>query len=58
MADKIRKQFNLEPEVVVGDPGEWRVLVDGQEVARKGWLTFPSDGKVLQAVEAALGRGA
>ena len=56
MAEAIRKQFNLEPELVEGRTGEWRVLVDDQEVARKGWLTFPSDAKVLAAVGSALGR--
>jgi hypothetical protein len=56
VADAIRERWQVEAKLVEGDRGEWRVLVAGREVARKGWLTFPSDAKVLAAVAEALGR--
>jgi hypothetical protein len=55
VADAIRSRFGLDTRLTEGKSGEWTVLVDGQEVARKGWLTFPSDRKVLDAVARALG---
>ena len=41
-------------DLVEGDPGEWRVLVGDQEVAKKGWLGFPGEGTVVTAVDQAL----
>jgi cell wall assembly regulator SMI1 len=38
----------------VGDSGEWRPG-DGLEVAKKGWISFPSDRKVVEAERDALG---
>jgi hypothetical protein len=52
----VKKELGLDAETVGGDRGEFTVWVDGQLVARKGWVRFPSDQKVLQAVRAALTR--
>jgi hypothetical protein len=49
--------LDVEPELIEGANGEWRVLVDGQVVAKKGMLLFPSDAKVLRAVADALALG-
>lgn len=54
MAAAILKELGVEAQITEGDRGEWRVLVDGREVARKGWILFPSDEKVVEAVRAAL----
>jgi hypothetical protein len=43
-------------EVVEGDAGEFSVLVGDRIVARKAWLRFPSDERVLEAVRTALNR--
>jgi hypothetical protein len=51
---KIKSELGVEAEVVVGDRGEFTVWVDERQVARKGWLRFPSDAKVLAAVREAL----
>jgi hypothetical protein len=54
VAAAIEKQFGVETQLVEGDRGEWRVLVGDREVAKKSWLGFPSDRKVLTAVGEAL----
>jgi hypothetical protein len=38
----------------MGNPGEFTVWVNGREVTGKGWLLFPSDRKIVQAVREAL----
>jgi len=53
-AAAIQNQLGVHAQITEGDRGEWRVLVDGREVARKGWIMFPSDQKVVDAVRAAL----
>ena len=41
-------------ETTGGDPGEFTVWVGDKIVARKSWLRFPADQRVLEAVRAAL----
>jgi hypothetical protein len=50
----LKKELGIEAEIVEGKTGEFTVWVDDQLVARKGWIRFPSDQTVLQAVTAAL----
>ena len=54
MVAKIESELGVDAELVVGDRGEFTVWVDERQVARKGWLRFPSDAKVLAAVREAL----
>jgi hypothetical protein len=50
----LQKELALDVDTVGGDRGEFTVWVDEKLVARKGWVRFPSDQKVLQAVRTAL----
>ena len=50
----LKKELSVEVETVGGKTGEFTVWVGDQLVARKGWVRFPSDQKVLEAVRAAL----
>ena len=54
MAEQIRRELGVEPELVEGDRGEFTVWVGDRVVARKGWVRFPSDERVLAAVRQAL----
>ena len=56
MAELIKKEVDLDAEMTVGNPGEFSIWVDGRMVAKKGWLFFPTDTKVLAAVRQGLGR--
>lgn len=56
MAELIRRELGVEPELSEGDRGEFTVWVGERLVAKKGWLRFPADQKVLSAVREALGR--
>jgi hypothetical protein len=51
----LKKELGLDAEIVGGKTGEFTVWVDDKLVAQKGWIRFPSDKTVLQAVTAALG---
>lgn len=44
----------MDTETVFGKTGEFTVWVGNQMVAQKGWIRFPSDQKVLEAVRAAI----
>jgi len=50
VAEVLQKEPGVVVEVVNGGRGEFKVLVDGQVVARKGLLFKPSVEKVLAAV--------
>jgi hypothetical protein len=50
----LRKELGTDVDVVEGDAGEFSVLVGDRIVARKAWLRFPSDQRVLEAVRTAL----
>jgi hypothetical protein len=54
VAELLKKELNVETNLVEGDRGEFTVWVDDTVVAKKGWLGFPDDGKVLEAVRNAL----
>ena len=54
MAELIKREFGIQPELIEGDRGEFSVWVDNQMVAKKAWLRFPSDQKVLTAVRQAI----
>lgn len=54
MAELIKRELGIEPELVEGNRGEFSVWVGDQVVAKKGWIRFPADQKVLSAVHQAL----
>lgn len=56
MAELIRRELGVEPQLVEGDRGEFTVWVGDRVVAKKGWLRFPADPRVLSEVRRALGR--
>lgn len=56
MAELIRRELGTEPELVEGDRGEFTVWVGDRMVAKKRWVRFPPDQRVLTAVRQALAR--
>jgi hypothetical protein len=50
----LKKELGVEVETMGGKTGEFTVWVGGQLVAQKGWIRFPSDQKVLDAVRVAV----
>ena len=54
MAELIKRELGVEPELVEGDRGEFTVWVGDQMVAKKGWVRFPPDERVLSGVRQAL----
>ena len=50
----IKNELGIEPELIEGDRGEFTVWVGERQVAQKGWIRFPSDEKILAAVQQAL----
>lgn len=54
MAELIKRELGIEPELVEGERGEFTVWVGDRVVAKKGWVRFPSNKKVLAAVRQAL----
>jgi hypothetical protein len=50
----IKRELGVMPLLIEGDRGEFSVWVDNQMVAKKGWVRFPSDKKVLAAVRQAI----
>jgi hypothetical protein len=53
-AASIKKELGIDAETVVGDLGEFSVLVNGQKVIGKGMLLLPSEKKVVAAVRKAV----
>jgi hypothetical protein len=53
LAAALKQEPGVELEIVDGKRGELTVLVDGREVAKKGFFTKPSAEKVLAAVRKA-----
>jgi hypothetical protein len=51
VAALIKRELGIEAKLVEGKTGEFSVLVDGRVVAKKGWVRFPADTKVLQAIQ-------
>lgn len=56
MAELIKRELGIEAELVGGNRGEFTVWVGERLVAKKGWVRFPSEQKVLSAVRQALAR--
>jgi hypothetical protein len=56
VAELIKRELGVEPELIEGDRGEFTVWVGDRVVAKKGWVRFPTDESVLAAVRAALAR--
>jgi hypothetical protein len=56
VAELIRRELGTEPELVEGERGEFTVWVGDRMVAKKGWVRFPSDQRVLSAVRQTLAR--
>jgi hypothetical protein len=54
VAALLRKELNVDVETMGGKTGEFTVWVGDKLVAQKGWIRFPSDQRVLQAVRAEL----
>ena len=54
MAELIRREMGVEPELIEGELGEFSVWVGDRKVAKKGWVRFPSDQSVLSAVRQVL----
>lgn len=54
MAELLKKELGIETKLIEGDRGEFTVWVGETVVARKNWLGFPNDEKVLVAVREAL----
>lgn len=54
MAELLKKELEVETNLIPGDRGEFTVWVGEKVVAKKGWLGFPDDEKVLAAVREAL----
>jgi hypothetical protein len=46
--------LGVDAKLVPGNPGEYTIWVDSQEVAGKVGDVFPSDDAVVKAVQAAL----
>jgi hypothetical protein len=55
VAEKIENALGIKAKLIKGNRGEFTVWVEDKLVAKKGWIRFPSDQKVLEAVKAALG---
>lgn len=54
MADLLKTELGVETKLIAGDRGEFTVWVGDQVVAKKNWLGFPNDEKVVTAVREAL----
>jgi predicted Rdx family selenoprotein len=52
VAELLKSELGVKVDVVPGDRGEFTVRVGDKTVAKKNWLGFPSDQKVLAAVRA------
>ena len=54
MAELIKRELGIQPELVEGGRGEFTVWVGDHVVAKKGWIRFPTDESVLSAVQQAI----
>lgn len=50
----LQKELGLTADLEVGAPGSFVVLVDGEPVIEKKWLSFPSEEEILAAVRGKL----
>jgi hypothetical protein len=56
VAELIKRELGVEPELIEGDRGKFTVWVGDRVVAKKGWVGFPPDKRVLSAVQQVLAR--
>ncbi len=49
----MERELGVKPKLEEGGRGEFTVWVGHEKVAQKGWIRFPSDQKVLAAVQQA-----
>jgi predicted Rdx family selenoprotein len=55
VADLLKRELGVgQVEFIPGERGEFTVWVEDEVVARKNWLGFPDEQKVLEAVREAL----
>ncbi len=54
MAALLKKELSANVETVKGNVGEFTVWVDDKRISTKGWLRFPADRKILEAVRTEL----
>ena len=54
MAALLKKELGAEVQTIKGNVGEFTVWVGEKRVSTKGWLRFPADRRILEAVRAAL----
>ncbi len=54
MAELIKRELGVEPELVEGGRGEFTVWVGDRVAAKKGWVRFPPEERVLAGVRQAL----
>ncbi len=55
MADLLKRELGLiEVALIPGERGEFTVRVDDEIVAKKNWLGFPEDRRILETVQKAL----
>ena len=55
MADLLKRDLGLgDVKLIPGERGEFTVWVEDEVVARKNWLGFPEEQKVVDAVREAL----
>jgi predicted Rdx family selenoprotein len=46
----LEKELGVKAEIEVGPPGKFIIDVDGEVVAEKGMLGFPSEEEIVAAV--------
>ena len=54
MAELVKKELGIDTELKEGERGEFSVLVNNKVVAKKGYVFFPKDQKVLAAIRQAI----
>jgi hypothetical protein len=55
VAELLKRELGIEPELIEGDRGEFTVWVGERVVAKKWWVRFPPDRRVLSAVRSRAG---
>jgi len=54
VAALLKKELGADVERVEGNVGEFTVWVGNKRVSTKGWVRFPGDRKIIEAVRAEL----
>jgi hypothetical protein len=53
----LQKELGLTAELEVGAPGSFVVLVEGEPVAEKNFIGFPSEEEIVAAVRKKIAAG-